>query len=142
MCDTMSSNGKRYTEEFKIQIIERNLDGNSVSSLAKEYGLAEQTIYRWKKLYAPDSKLEEEGAILLKENEELLKKFRQLELENEILNKARVCIQEFSLEEIASFIYENKDIYPIKLMCKLLEMNRSTYYKIQNQESFKKNLKD
>lgn len=46
MCDTMSSNGKRYTEEFKIQIIERDLDGNSVSFLAEEYGIAMQTIYK------------------------------------------------------------------------------------------------
>ena len=42
----MSSNEKRYTEELKKQIIEGNLSGTSVSSLAEEYGIAMQTIYK------------------------------------------------------------------------------------------------
>ena len=49
----MAHNGKRYSEEFKRQIIDLYLSGKSVSELAEEYGLVEQTIYKWKKLYAP-----------------------------------------------------------------------------------------
>lgn len=99
----MSSNEKRYTEELKKQIIEGNLSGTSVSSLAEEYGIAMQTIYKWKKFYAPSAKVEEDKEISLKEIKELQKKIRQLELENEILNKSRGCIHKFSLEEIDFF---------------------------------------
>ena len=49
----MVHNGKRYNEEFKRQIIDLYLSGKSIAQLAEECGLVEQTIYKWKKLYAP-----------------------------------------------------------------------------------------
>lgn len=88
MCFTMAHNGKRYTEEFKRQIIDLYLAGKPVAVLAEEYGLVEQTIYQWKKLYAPSIEMDEEQSISLKEYKELQKKIRQLEMENEILKKA------------------------------------------------------
>lgn len=84
----MAHNGKRYTEEFKRQIIDLYLAGRPVAVLAEEYGLVEQTIYQWKKLYAPSIEMDEEQSISLKEYKELQKKIRQLEMENEILKKA------------------------------------------------------
>ena len=45
----MAHNNKRYSEEFKKQIIDLYLGGKPVSELAEEYGLVEQTIYKWKK---------------------------------------------------------------------------------------------
>ncbi|WP_155890542.1 transposase [Lachnobacterium bovis] len=50
MCFTMAHNSKRYSEEFKRQIINLYLSGKSVAELSEEYGLVEQTIYKWKKL--------------------------------------------------------------------------------------------
>lgn len=47
--------------------------------------------------------MEEDKEISLKEIKELQKKIRQLELENEILNKSRGYIHKFSLEEIDFF---------------------------------------
>ncbi|WP_155855888.1 transposase, partial [Enterococcus asini] len=44
----------RYEENFKQMIVELNQTGRSVRGLAKEYGLAEATIYKWKNLYLPD----------------------------------------------------------------------------------------
>ena len=85
---TMAHNGKRYTEEFKRQIIDLYLAGKPVAVLAEEYGLVEQTIYKWKKLYAPSIEMDEEQSISLKEYKELQKKIQQLEMENEILKKA------------------------------------------------------
>ena len=67
----MAHNGTRYPEEFKRQIIDLYLSGKSVTELANEYGLVEQTIYRWKKLYAPTIKVDENQTISMKEyNEE------------------------------------------------------------------------
>lgn len=79
--------GTRYSEEFKRQIIDLYLSGKSISELANEYGLVEQTIYKWKKLYAPSIETDEEE-ISLKDYKDLQKKIRQLEMENEILKKA------------------------------------------------------
>lgn len=88
MCFTMATNGKRYPEEFKRQIIDLYLSGKPVSELAEEYGLVEQTIYKWKKLYAPSIDVDENQSISLKEYKELQKKMHELEIENEILKKA------------------------------------------------------
>ena len=44
----------RYEENFKQMIVELNQTWRSVRGLAKEYGLAEATIYKWKNLYLPD----------------------------------------------------------------------------------------
>ena len=43
----MVHNNKRYSEEFKKQIVNLHLSGKSVKALANEYGLVEQTIYKW-----------------------------------------------------------------------------------------------
>ncbi len=84
----MAHNGTRYPEELKRQIIDLCLSGKSVTELANEYGLVEQTIYRWKKLYAPTIKVDENQTISMKEYNDLQKKMRELEMENEILKKA------------------------------------------------------
>ncbi len=84
----MAHNGNRYPEEFKRQIIDLYLSGKSVTELANEYGLVEQTIYKWKKFYAPTIQVDENQTISVKEYKDLQKKMRELEMENEILKKA------------------------------------------------------
>lgn len=84
----MAHNSKRYTEEFKRQIIDLYLAGKPIAQLAEEYGLIEQTIYKWKKLYAPSIEVNDEQSVSLKDYKELQKKIQQLEMENEILKKA------------------------------------------------------
>lgn len=84
----MAHNSKRYTEEFKRQIIDLYLAGKPIAQLAEEYGLVEQTIYKWKKLYAPSIEVTDEQSISLNDYRELQKKVQQLEMENEILKKA------------------------------------------------------
>ncbi len=84
----MAHNGNRYSEDFKRQIIDLYLSGKSVTELANEYGLVEQTIYKWKKLYAPTIEVDDNQTISMKEYKDLQKKMRELEMENEILKKA------------------------------------------------------
>ncbi len=42
---------KRYTEEQIISILKEQEAGASVPDLARRYGVAENTIYRWKSKY-------------------------------------------------------------------------------------------
>ncbi len=67
----MAHNGNRYSEEFKRKIINLHLSGKSVAELANEYGLVEQTIYKWKKLYAPTIEVDEKQTISMKEYKDL-----------------------------------------------------------------------
>ena len=39
---------KRYTEEKTISILKEHEAGTSVPDLSRRYGVAENTIYRWK----------------------------------------------------------------------------------------------
>ncbi len=74
----------RYEENFKQMIIELNQTGRSVRELAKEYGLSEATIHKWKNLYLPDQSTGLTG----KEVAELRKENARLNEELEILKKA------------------------------------------------------
>jgi len=79
---------QRYTDEFKQQIVDLYNAGTPVSQLAREYGLVEQTIYKWIKNLSPIVKTDEGDSVSMKEYKELQKKMAQLEMENEILKKA------------------------------------------------------
>ena len=79
---------KRYSEEFKKQIVDLYNAGTPVAKLASEYGLVDQTIYKWIKLYSPIMESDNGETVSMKEFKELQKKMAQLEMENEILKKA------------------------------------------------------
>ena len=79
---------KRFPEEFKQQIVDLYNAGTSVAKLASEYGLIEQTIYKWIKLNDPVIEGNNGDTVSMKEYKELQKKMAQIEMENEILKKA------------------------------------------------------
>lgn len=74
----------RYEENFKKMIVELNQIGRSVRGLAREYGLSEATIYKWKNLYLPNQSTGLTG----KEAAELRKEKARLKEELEILKKS------------------------------------------------------
>ena len=78
----------KYTNEFKKQIVELYYSGVPVTKLSSEYGLIDQSIYKWIKLYSPSAKDGATPAISPHEYRELQKRIEQLEMENEILKKA------------------------------------------------------
>ncbi|MGN3141592.1 transposase, partial [Enterococcus faecium] len=47
----MAKAKKKFDEDFKKMILDLNQSGQSVEELAAQYGIATQTIYRWKKLH-------------------------------------------------------------------------------------------
>lgn len=64
----------RYEEDFKLMIVELNQIGRLVHGLAKEYGISEATIYKWKNSYVPNQftgLTGKEAAELRKENARL-----------------------------------------------------------------------
>ena len=73
---------KKYDHEFKKQAVKKILDGQSVASVSRELGVAEGVLHNWKKL-----KLES-SSNLEKENLELRKQLKEVEMERDILKKA------------------------------------------------------
>lgn len=44
---------KRYSPDFKMEIVKQYRLGTAVNKLSSEYGISEVTIYKWIKLYSP-----------------------------------------------------------------------------------------
>ena len=70
----IASKGTRYSEEQIIRILKEVETGTSVSEVCRKYGVAEQTVYRWRSKY---------GGLETSE----LQRLRELKAENARLKK-------------------------------------------------------
>ena len=43
----MGNKGKRYNDEFRNEVIRSIQEGRTISSICKNLGVSEQTVYRW-----------------------------------------------------------------------------------------------
>ena len=75
---------RKYDQEFKKQTVKKYLDGQSVASIAREIGVNENTIHKWKaELIQKDGEPDKEKFLMRK-------RIIELEMENEILKKAAI----------------------------------------------------
>ena len=81
--------GKRYTEEQIVRILGEIESGRTVAATAREYGVAEGTIYRWRKKF---------GGMDLSE----VRRLKELEAENARLRRivARQAMGNDALKEL------------------------------------------
>jgi len=91
----MSKIRKTYTKVEKLEIVSLSLEeGQKVKDLAARYGISENTLYNWRKLYAKHSTdaFSGKGHKTMSESErkiaELQKQLKESQLECEILKKA------------------------------------------------------
>ncbi|EPM7560286.1 transposase [Enterococcus faecium] len=75
---------KKYSQEKKELILQLVATGKSVAEISREYGIAEQTIYKWKKSNSPISGSSTTPAQIKQMEKEMIR----LRQENEILKKA------------------------------------------------------
>ncbi len=73
---------RKYDDEFKQNAVRKILDGQSVASVSRELGVAESLLHKWKRVRINSSSDVE------KENLELKKRLRDVEMERDILKKA------------------------------------------------------
>jgi len=87
----MASKGTRYKEEQIIRILKEVENGISVADVCRKYGVAEQTVYRWRSKY---------GGIETSE----LQRLRELEAENSRLKRivAQQALDIDVLKEVVS----------------------------------------
>lgn len=90
----MSNKSKRYTDEFKQQIVKLANNGKSVKEIAKEYNIARSTVNKWvsdynntKSFKAKDNRSDKENELI-----KLRKEIKQLEMENDILKQATLIM--------------------------------------------------
>jgi putative transposase len=87
----VASKGTRYKEEQIIRILREIDSGTSVAEVCRKYGIAEQTVYRWRSKY---------GGLDTSE----LQRLRELEAENSRLKKivAQQALDIDSLKDLVS----------------------------------------
>jgi putative transposase len=86
----MASKGTRYTEEQILRILKEVESGVTVAEACRQYGVSEQTVYRWRSKY---------GGLETKE----LQRLRLLEAENSRLKKI-VAQQALDLDALKELV--------------------------------------
>lgn len=76
--------GKRYKEEQIVRILQEVEEGKSIAQVCREYGVSEQSVYRWRNVYGGMDAAE-------------LRRLKQLEDENRRL-KAIVAEQAMDIQ--------------------------------------------
>lgn len=89
----MASKGTRYSEEQILRILKEVETGEKVAEVCRKYGVAEQTIYRWRSKYAG-----------LEASE--LQRLRELEAENSRLKKI-VAQQALDIDALKELVSKN-----------------------------------
>ncbi|WBA59312.1 IS3 family transposase (plasmid) [Providencia sp. 21OH12SH02B-Prov] len=119
---------KQYTERFKKEAINLILEqGYTVQQAANALGITTKLLYAWRKRHEAENK---PNALTPFERQELLalrKEVKQLKMEKEIPKKGeRLLCERVAIR--CWFVQEHKTQYPIKHLCRMMKLSRSTFY--------------
>jgi putative transposase len=119
--------GKRYPEEFKIEAVKQVVDrGYSVSSVATRLDITTHSLYAWIKKYGPDSSTNKEQSDAQAEIRRLQKELKRVTDERDILKSRGVLRKAVRLRY--AFIRDNICCWPVRLLCRVLDVHPSGFY--------------
>ena len=116
---------KKYENEVKQSIVERYNNGESVSSLAEEFGIPRSTVYLWIKHATDTSSNKKEVSV--KNFRALENKVVRLEGIIEILKRVD-CTANDRLEVKLPALESLYGQYSVHMLCDALEVPRGTFY--------------
>lgn len=105
---------RKYDSEFKQQAVKKILDGQSVASVSRELGVAENLLHNWKKARTIAS------ADLERENLELRKRLKEIEMERERVKKGSSYLRARKLKRYI-FIAVEKTNYSVRALCRVMQ---------------------
>ena len=122
-----------YPPEFRREALELlKLSEKPITQIAKDLGVSEQTLYVWRKQAQIDEGKRE--GLTSEEREELRRLRREnraLQMEKEILKKAGGLLRQGNrraVGEVFSFIAAEKTGFPVAVLCRALEVNRTSFH--------------
>ncbi|HHX6176398.1 TPA: IS3 family transposase [Klebsiella pneumoniae] len=120
--------GKRYPEEFKIEAVKQVVDrGYSVASVATRLDITTHSLYAWIKKYGPDSSTNKEQSDAQAEIRRLQKELKRVTDERDIFKKSRVVLRK-AVRLRYAFIRDNTCCWPVRLLCRVLDVHPSGFY--------------
>ncbi|MEZ5561223.1 MAG: IS3 family transposase [Pseudomonadales bacterium] len=136
-----------YPASFRQQLVDLVRAGRTPEELAKEFEPSAESIRNWVKRADRDSGKRLDGLTSLEREEltRLRRENRRLKQEREILGKGRGLVRagnRHDTEEIFRFVKANQANYPVRTMCRLLEVSPSGFYAWQNRSPSKRHLAD
>ncbi|MDG6112589.1 IS3 family transposase [Lactococcus formosensis] len=132
------SKSKRYDEEFKQSLVNLYQTGKTQSELCKDYGVSQTALSKWIKQYS-QVKLEDNSVLTAKQIQDLQKRNAQLEEENLNLKKSK-CHIHAKLKVRLLAVYRLRFEHATTTLCRVLHVNRSTYYKFLKHKPSKREL--
>ena len=79
---------RKYDAEFKQQVLQMIYNGRPVREVAESLGIGENLIYRWRSRPESQGTIGKENVSTTIDQQALLKRIRELEMERDILKKA------------------------------------------------------
>lgn len=112
----------RYPDSLKKKVVAKYTGSQTAKTICAEYGIARSTLFLWKKQYSPDA-----SGQIPRERYLLEKELERLRTENTIF-KICGCSPTSPLSERLSAIDLHQKEFSIHALCRVLQVNRSTYY--------------
>ncbi|EPY5185666.1 TPA: IS3 family transposase [Klebsiella pneumoniae] len=120
--------GKRYPEEFKTEAVKQVVDrGYSVASVATRLDITTHSLYAWIKKYGPDSSTNKEQSDAQAEIRRLQKELKRVTDERDIFKKSRGVLRK-TVRLRYAFIRDNSCCWPVRLLCRVLDVHPSGFY--------------
>lgn len=125
---------RKYDPDFKEKLVLMSYGNKSIIKLEKEFGLHRGLLTDWRQKHEKwgnDNFKAEYFSRLRLENgkiQELEKKIKHIEEKFQILKAAGRYLNE-EAAGLLNFIQKNEKKYSIRLMCNVLDVNRSFYHK-------------
>ncbi|EFJ8868116.1 IS3 family transposase, partial [Escherichia coli] len=120
--------GKRYPEEFKTEAVKQVVDrGYSVASVATRLDITTHSLYAWIKKHGPDSSTNKEQSDAQAEIRRLQKELKRVTDERDIFKKSRGVLRK-AVRLRYAFIRDNSCCWPVRLLCRVLDVHPSGFY--------------
>ncbi|WP_268064388.1 MULTISPECIES: IS3 family transposase [Enterobacteriaceae] len=120
--------GKRYPEEFKTEAVKQVVDrGYSVASVATRLDITTHSLYAWIKKYGPDPSTNKEQSDAQAEIRRLQKELKLVTDERDIFKKSRGVLRK-AVRLRYAFIRDNTCCWPVRLLCRVLDVHPSGFY--------------
>ncbi|WP_431195790.1 IS3 family transposase [Klebsiella pneumoniae] len=115
-------------EEFKTEAVKQVVDrGYSVASVATRLDITTHSLYAWIKKYGPDSSTNKEQSDAQAEIRRLQKELKRVTDERDILKKAAGVLRK-AVRLRYAFIRDNSCCWPVRLLCRVLDVHPSGFY--------------
>ena len=121
----------KYSEEFKKTIVTLYQSGKTYADIRKEYGVSSSALSNWIRKYS-QVQVDEDTVLTAQQIKALQRRNAELEEENLILKNH--CNLHATLKQRLKAVQALSKQHRISILCRVLNVNRSTYYKSVNRQ--------